>query len=139
MPDSQLIARTKDAAQDMFVTAYEGISYLRRDSALRRWLYRICRNHCLNVIRRRKLERRFCPEAPDEMKPDVAIRVTLKELISDLSDRYREVIILRYYNDLTYEQIAKALNISVSTVKVRLFRAKNTLKSMFGEKTDEMR
>jgi RNA polymerase sigma-70 factor (ECF subfamily) len=129
----------KDAAQEVFVTAYEGIPYLRKDSALRRWLYRICRNHCLNVLRRQRLERKLRPVAQDKVRHDVALRVTLREMISNLNERYREVIILRYYNDLTYEQIAQVLNISVSTVKIRLFRAKNTLKSMLGEKADEMR
>ena len=128
----------KDAAQEVFVTAYEGIPYLREDSALRRWLYRICRNHCLNVLRRQKLERRLRPDAPDQVRQDVALRVALRQMISKLKDRYREVVILRYYNDLTYEQIAEVLDIPASTVKIRLFRAKNTLKKILGEKIDEM-
>ena len=124
----------KDAAQEVFVTAYEGIPYLRKDEALRRWLYRICRNHCLNVIRRQRLERKLRPEAPDELKPDVALRLTLRGMISDLTDPYREVIILRYYNELRYEEIAQVLGISVSSVKIRLFRAKKTLKRMLRER-----
>jgi RNA polymerase sigma-70 factor (ECF subfamily) len=122
----------KDAAQDVFVTAYEGIPYLREDSALRRWLYRICRNHCLNVIRRRKLERRLGPEVPDGVMSHVALRVALREVISALREPYREVVILRYYQDLTYEEIAHILDISISNVKIRLFRAKNALKRMLG-------
>jgi RNA polymerase sigma-70 factor (ECF subfamily) len=129
----------KDATQEVFVTAYQGISYLRKNSALRRWLYRVCRNHCLNVIRRRKLEHGLRPEDSDAVKPDMALLVTLRERISDLDDPYREVIILRYYQDLSYTEIAQVLDISIDNVKTRLFRAKNTLKRMLGEKTDEMR
>jgi RNA polymerase sigma-70 factor (ECF subfamily) len=128
----------KDAAQQVFVTAYEGIRYLRQEPALRRWLYRICRNRCLNIVRRQKLERKLRPEPPDKVNSDVALRVTLREVISRLDDPYREVVILRYYNDLTYDEIAEVLNISISNVKIRLFRAKKTLKTMLGEKTDEM-
>jgi RNA polymerase sigma-70 factor (ECF subfamily) len=129
----------KDAAQDVFIAAYKGITYLRNDSALRQWLYRICRNHCLNVIRRRKLEHKFHSEASNEVSSDEALRITIRDLISELDDPYREVIILRYYHDLTYEQIAQVLDISLSTVKIRLFRTKKMLKRMLGEKTDEMR
>ncbi len=123
----------KDATQDVFVTAYEGVAYLRNDSALRQWLYRICRNHCLNIIRRADIERRSRSEAPHEVQPDLPLRVALREMISALDDRYREVIILRYYQDLTYDEIAQVLDIPVTTVKVRLFRAKNKLKKMLGE------
>ncbi len=129
----------KDAAQDVFVAAYKGITYLKNDSALRRWLYRICRNYCLNVIRRWKLEHKLRSEASNEVSSDAALRITIKDLISELNDPYREVIIQRYYHDLTYEQIAQVLDISLSTVKIRLFRAKKMLKRMLGEKTDEMR
>lgn len=128
----------KDAAQEVFVTAYEGIRYLREESALRQWLYRICRNRCLNVARRQKLERKLRPEPPDKVDSDVTLQVTLREMIACLDDPYREVVILRYYNDLTYDEIAEVLNISISNVKIRLFRAKKTLKTMLREKTDEM-
>jgi RNA polymerase sigma-70 factor (ECF subfamily) len=124
----------RDAAQDVFVTAYEGITHLRNEAALRHWLYRICRNHCLNVIRRRALERRHRPEALDTPHSDIPLSVTLRRAISELGDRYREPIILRYYQDLKYEGIAEVLGISVDTVKVRLFRAKARLKHMVGEK-----
>ena len=129
----------KDAAQEVFVTAYQGIPYLRKDSALRRWLYRVCRNHCLNVIRHQKIEHRLRPEDPDAVKPDMALLVTLRERISALDDPYREVIILRYYHDLSYVEIAQVLDITIDNVKTRLFRAKNMLKRMLGERTDEMR
>lgn len=129
----------KDATQEVFVTAYQGISYLRQDSALRRWLYRICRNHCLNVIRRRKLEHDHRPEAPAEVRSDVPLRITLRRMISYLDDPYREVVILRYYHDLKYEEIAQVLDISVDSVKIRLFRAKRRLKEMLGDKSNEMR
>ena len=129
----------KDATQEVFMTAYQGIPYLREGLALRRWLYRICRNHCLNVIRRRKLEAKLRPEAPGDVRPDAALSVVLKGMISNLRERYREVIILRYYDDLTYEQIAQVLDIPISTVKIRLFRAKSKLRRMLGEQTNEMR
>jgi RNA polymerase sigma-70 factor (ECF subfamily) len=123
----------RDAAQEVFVAAYEGIAFLRNESALRPWLYRICRNHCLNVIRRRNLERTHRPEALDRTQQDLPLRLALTRAIYDLDELYREVVILRYYQDLKYEEIARVLDISVDTVKVRLFRAKEKLRKMLGE------
>jgi len=60
------------------------------------------------------------------------MKIKLKSMIGNLSDEYREIIILRYYEDLKYEQIARILNISLSSVKIRLFRAKAELKKMIG-------
>jgi len=53
-------------------------------------------------------------------------------MISKLDNDYREIIILRYYQDLKYDEIAQLLSISISTVKIRLFRAKKMLKDMMG-------
>ena len=53
-------------------------------------------------------------------------------MIGNLSDEYREIVVLRYYEDLKYEQIARILNISLSSVKIRLFRAKAELRKMIG-------
>lgn len=120
----------RDVAQDVFVSAYKGIHYLRNESALRPWLYRVCRNNCLNVIRRQKLERKHSPEESKAYNQDLSLGVMVKEMIDRLEDQYQEVIILRYYHDLKYRQIAELLGISLSSVKVRLFRAKETLKKM---------
>jgi RNA polymerase sigma-70 factor (ECF subfamily) len=128
----------KDVTQDVFIKAYEGVRHLKAASGLRRWLYSICRNHCLNAIRKRKAERDLRPEPPAGPGPDVALRVYLKDLISHMDDPYREVIMLRYYGDLTYDEIAEVLDISVDNVKVRLFRARNRLKTMLGDTAHEM-
>jgi RNA polymerase sigma-70 factor (ECF subfamily) len=128
----------RDAAQEVFLTAYRGITYLRKNAVLRPWLYRVTRNHCLNVIRRRSLESRVQSNIKDDIKPDAALSVGLRRAISGLDDKYREVIILRYYNDLTYQEIGQVLSISVDNVKVRLFRARRKLKAMLGGTADEV-
>jgi RNA polymerase sigma-70 factor (ECF subfamily) len=120
----------RDIAQDVFIKAYRSLRYLRGDEALRPWLYRICRNRCLNVIRRRRVEGESVHKPVVAGNSDVTLRLTLQRSISRLDDPYREVVMLRYYNDLTYGEIAGVLGISISNVKVRLFRAKKMLKAM---------
>jgi len=128
----------KDAAQDVFVKAYEGIHYLRAATSLRRWLYRICRNRCLNALRKQKAECDLPPDPVARPGTDVGLRLYLKDMINRLDEAYREVIMLRYYSDLTYGEIAEVMDITVDNVKVRLFRAKKKLKTMLGETADEL-
>jgi RNA polymerase sigma-70 factor (ECF subfamily) len=129
----------KDAAQEVFVKAYEGLPYLENDQVFKSWLYRICRNHCLNLARRRKIENGYQLDSPVAEKSNPGTKLILRKSIKRLDELSQEILILRYYNDLRYEEIAEFLNISLSSVKIRLFRAKNSLKAILGESNNELR
>ena len=122
----------KDGTQEVFIRAYQGLPYFQSDARLTSWLYKICKNHCLNLLRRQKLENdlEYGPSANSE--DDFTLKFKLKKMIAGLSDEYREVIILRYYQDLKYDQIARLLDLPLSTVKIRLHRAKAELKILAG-------
>ena len=122
----------KDATQEVFIKAYQGLPYFQSDSQFTTWLYKICKNHCLNLLRRRKRENEIEQDRPDITEPDLPMKLRLKKMIASLSDEYKEIIILRYYQDLKYDQIARLLDIPLSTVKIRLYRAKAELKSLAG-------
>jgi RNA polymerase sigma-70 factor, ECF subfamily len=122
----------RDVVQDVFLKAYRGLPYFQSDSQFTTWLYKICKNHCLNVIRRHKLETDNPPEINSGEIPDISLKSKLKKLISRLSEDHREIIILRYYNDLKYDEIARYLGINPGTVKIRLHRAKRELKQLAG-------
>ncbi len=133
----------RDAAQETFIKAYQGLAYFKNESKFQdastfsAWLFRICKNHCLNVLRRMKLETRIDCDIIKVNQPDMLLASRLKKKIAGLKEEYRDVIVLRYYQELKYEQIARILGIPLSTVKIRLFRAKNELKKVFDK--DEMR
>ena len=57
----------------------------------------------------------------------------LKQMVDNLKEPYRDIIHMRYYEDLSYEEIAQRLNIPLGTVKVRLLRAKNLLSAVMGK------
>jgi len=84
-----------------------------------------------------KLETRIDCDIIKVNQPDMLLASRLKKKIAGLKEEYRDVIVLRYYQELKYEQIARILGIPLSTVKIRLFRAKNELKKVFDK--DEMR
>ncbi len=123
----------KDAAQDIFIKAYEGLPYLENERIFKSWLYRIGRNHCLNLVHRRKIEEdhKVIPEGTSN--PNTDLKLVIRKQIGHLAEKDREILILRYFQDLKYEEIADLLNIPLSSVKVRLHRAKQSLKISLGD------
>jgi RNA polymerase sigma-70 factor (ECF subfamily) len=75
---------------------------------------------------------------PEEMMIRQQRDSALKQVVSELKEPYRQIIKLRYYEDLSYEEIAKRMNLPLGTVKVRLLRAKNLLASMVKERREEI-
>jgi len=122
----------KDAVQEVFIKAYRGMPYFQSDSQFTTWLYKICKNYCLNLLRRQKLENETEPAVSNMSENNLALELRLKKMIESLSEEHREIISLRYYQDLKYGQIARLLDIPLSTVKIRLFRAKAELKTLVG-------
>ena len=129
----------KDAAQDIFIKAYEGLPYLENARIFKSWLYRIGRNHCLNLVHRRKVEDDYKVIPGASSNPDIDLKLIVRKQIGRLDENDREILILRYFQDLKYEEIAKLLNIPLSSVKVRLHRAKQSLKLSLGRSADEVR
>jgi RNA polymerase sigma factor (sigma-70 family) len=129
----------RDAAQDIFVKAYEGLPYLENDLIFKSWLYRIGRNHCLNLARRRKIENSYQPDSEISHATDIDLKIILRKGIGRLDEVSQEILVLRYYHDLKYEEISELLAIPLSSVKIRLFRAKKSLKEVLGESNHEVR
>jgi len=129
----------KDAAQETFVKAYQGLPYLKKSVQFNSWLFRICKNHCINILRRQKLENNFAPTEMKTAEPAVLAKYKLKQLIAGLEIEYRDVLILRYYQDMRYQEIADILNLPISTVKIRLHRAKKMLREAMEELPYELR
>jgi RNA polymerase sigma factor (sigma-70 family) len=129
----------KDAAQDIFMKAYEGLPYLENDLIFKSWLYRIGRNHCLNLARRRKIENNYEADPEICQATNIDIKIILRKGIGRLDEVSQEILVLRYYHDLKYEEISELLAIPLSSVKIRLFRAKKSLKAVLGESNHEVR
>jgi len=124
--------QAQDAAQETFLKAWRRMDTFRGDCSERTWLARIAVNTCRDYLRSgwfRRLDRRIMPEelpltAPAPEEPE------LTEALLRLPDREREVLILRYYEQLAPEDIARMLACPVNTIKSRLARGKQRLKSM---------
>lgn len=126
-----------DATQNAFVHAYRRLDTFDRQRRFFSWIYRILVNECLNNRRDRR------PHEP--LTPDLACVGSAADLL-DASERrrrvqaaicalppdYRQVIVLRHFSELSYDEIAEAVGVPVKTVKSRLHTARERLAQMLG-------
>jgi RNA polymerase sigma-70 factor (ECF subfamily) len=126
----------EDAAQEVFVRAWNQLHTFQLDRRFSTWLLSIASHHCIDVLRRRKpsapldgvaLYVQSNEPAPIERVMQSEQRDTVRALLNTLPDKYRSVTVLRYYNDLSYEEIARVTGLTESAVKTQLHRARRML------------
>ncbi|MEM6326910.1 MAG: RNA polymerase sigma factor [Bacteroidota bacterium] len=122
----------EDIVQEAFARAYEHRERLVSAGAFRSWVFTIARNQCLNALARADREPGLREDAPPTPDPGTPFSHLLKSEQTALVHRaldalppdYREVLILREYQNLSYDDIAAVTRSTVSAVKSRLFKAR---------------
>jgi RNA polymerase sigma-70 factor (ECF subfamily) len=129
----------RDATQNAFVKAWQHLDQFDRSRRFFSWLYRIAVNEALNRATRRKpaepIDERLVDRgtSPDESVERGERAILIERAVNRLSDAYREVIVLRHWLDLSYDEIAEALHVPAKTVKSRLFSARVRLGEILAE------
>jgi RNA polymerase sigma-70 factor, ECF subfamily len=126
-----------DVTQQIFLKLMTSMGQFRGDAEFSTWLYRLVVNACLDAARRRKsdpaISDRSVMEAfagPDSQEEDYAraqMASSVRAAVSALPPKFRVAVLLRYFEDLSYEQMAKALHCSMGTVASRLSRGHRML------------
>jgi RNA polymerase sigma-70 factor (ECF subfamily) len=125
----------EDATQAAFVQAFRGLHRFGGRSSVKTWLYRIAMNEALMILRRR----RNAPTALDDdfMAADntlhVAEQLAIQTALAGLNADHRAVLVLRFWEQLEYEEIAQVLNISLPATKMRLSRARDAFRARYEE------
>ena len=124
-----------DAAQGAFVKAYEKLASFDEKRRFFSWIYRILVNECLNLRRDRRTHVDVTDdlpglESPADLLEHRETRKRVQTAILWLPLRYREVVVLRHFTELSYDEIAESLGIPVTVVKSRLFTARQRLARM---------
>lgn len=136
-------AEAEDVAQEAFLKAFRNLAKFRADSKFSTWLISITLNEARSRLRRRQIvkmdslddpgedERHVTPallrdwrEIPSEAVERQEVRAILRQAIEELPDIYREVFMLRDVEEMSVNEVAEAMEISISAVKVRLHRAR---------------
>jgi len=121
----------RDVTQTAFLKAYQGLGTYDRRRRFFSWIYRILLNECLNSLRVRRYTQGLDETLPAGTVKDPLerrdTRLQVRKALLQLPEGQRDVVILRYFSDLRYDQIAAALGIPEKTVKSRLFSARQRL------------
>ena len=155
------MVNNKDDAMDLtvetFGKAFENLEKYKPDFAFSTWLFRIATNNCIDFIRKKKLNvvslHTLSEDDGDEKHMQVPADVLnpeessikkqesekLKNIVEQLPVRYRKLIILRYYDEQSYEEIAQQLDIPLGTVKAQLFRARDLMANIINRKKKNLR
>lgn len=135
----------EDVVQEVFIKAYVNIKSFDSKKKFSSWFYRIAHNEFVNALKKHKRKRVFSFFELDILLPysfvedvkDADRQETQKmvdKCLDKLEPKYREPIILYYLEDLNYREIADILRIPISTVGIRLKRARQKLKKIMGNK-----
>lgn len=139
-----------DLTQEIFIKVYGSLSRYRSEFKFSTWIYKIAHNSAVDHLRRNAgRERSLCkgiegdqyelpiesgslsPEQESERKER---RVEIESVVYSLPASYRELIVLRHSQDLTYEEIVEVTGLPLGTVKNRLFRAREMMRQEFVER-----
>jgi RNA polymerase sigma-70 factor (ECF subfamily) len=134
----------EDAAQEAFLRAYSQLSTYDPARSFKTWLFSIASHYCIDRLRKRRLtwlslDEDELPPHPALQEPspgpeEVAVRrqqtAVIQAWLSKLAPEDRAVIVMRYWYDLSYDEIAEATRTTVSAVKSRLHRARGAMAEM---------
>lgn len=142
----------EDIAQAVFIKVFRALDKFKFESAFSTWLYRIVINESITLAKKRKLKYDFVPlqttnndsdeeanviDFIEDKKDNIENQMLQKDTqsivqktLAKLKENYRAVLTLRDIEDFSYEEIADMLNISVSQVKICLFRARNKMREL---------
>lgn len=140
----------EDAAQEAFLRAYTHLHRYDTNRSFKTWVMSIASNHCIDRLRKRRMQfvslddepaaAALALSSPDPSPEHAALRnersEALQELLLKLDASYRIAVILRYWYDYSYAEIAQTMNTTESAIKSRLFRARRTLADLVA-RTDQ--
>lgn len=132
----------EDVVQDVFLKTYENIHSYNPSYRFSPWIYRIAHNAFVNVLRRDShrsfaffdfdtLVAPLSQTTPNTHEHSMQVqRHAIDSVLKELSPKYREVLVLHYFEELSYDEIAEVLHVPIGTVGVRLKRAREALRTL---------
>lgn len=133
----------EDAAQETFLRAYARLGQYDPQMKFSTWVFSIANHHCIDRLRKRRATHISIDDNPvlenlqeDTPQPEHQAlereqSIELQGLINLLEPEYRTPLVLRYWEEMSYEEIAEAMGVTVAAVKSRLFRARQQLMALY--------
>lgn len=146
-----------DLTIETFSKAFSSLHLYSPTNAFSTWLFSIASNHCIDFIRKKRMQTVSINDvmtnndgesyeyplpsdmpSPEESMETEERRKMLHELVQQIKPRYRRLIEMRYFEELSYDEISQQLNMPMGTVKVQLLRARNLLASMMKSRREQI-
>jgi RNA polymerase sigma-70 factor (ECF subfamily) len=136
-----------DLTQEVFIKVYASLARYRSEYKFSTWIYRIAHNAAIDHLRRYnpgrteelehdseehgRFEKPFASSAPspEQLSEKAERRAEIEEVVRSLPSAYRELIVLRHAQDMSYDEIAEVTGLPLGTVKNRIFRARETMRA----------
>jgi len=141
----------EDLTIEAFGKAFKNLDRYTENFAFSTWLFKIAVNNCIDFLRKKNSLPQYCNHESETLENDITNihnpymrenpenfyiekqkEKILRQVVQQLKPKYRILIELRYFDELSYEEIAEELNISLANVKILLFRAKDMLYRIMG-------
>ena len=131
----------EEAAQEAFIRAYTRLDTYNPNHKFSTWMLSITSNYCIDLLRKRRalllsIDEPLPPhpalktqnaKGPEAQVVNQEQQEMVQSLLQELPDDYRQAVVLRYWHDLSYDEIAEIMDTTVSAIKSRLFRARRQL------------
>jgi RNA polymerase sigma-70 factor (ECF subfamily) len=131
----------EEAAQEAFIRAYTRLESYNPEHKFSTWMLSITSNYCIDLIRKRRALLLSIDEplpahpalqseksqGPESQMVTNEQQEMVQELLQELPEDYRQAVVLRYWYEMSYDEIAEVMNTTVSAIKSRLFRARRLL------------
>ena len=139
----------EDASQEVFLRAYSNIHRYDQNRSFKTWILTIASNHCIDRLRKRRMTWVSLDEpipatlslSSDDPEPEEALMMSTRSeqvqaLLNELDPGYRVAVVLRYWYDYSYAEIADIMETTESAIKSRLHRARKSLAEMLDDVQD---
>lgn len=135
----------EDLVQDVMIKTYTNIQSFNTDMRFSPWIYRIAHNTFVNALKKQSrfgynvfdvdtiLPQLKASERADEFALSSELSAEMELYLNQLDPKYREPLVLFFYEELSYQEISDVLHIPVTTVGVRINRAKEKLRKLYGD------
>ncbi|OYD14947.1 hypothetical protein CH330_07110 [candidate division WOR-3 bacterium JGI_Cruoil_03_51_56] len=134
------LSQSEDAAQDTFIKAYAALPGFKGQAKFSSWLYRICYNTCISILRKRRPEVELTEamaqtiDGPAEEFRSRDIQTVIQQEVNRMPDDYRVVITLYHFDGMSYDEIAHLTHRPLGTVKAKIYRARVLLRERLLER-----
>ncbi|QDP42195.1 sigma-70 family RNA polymerase sigma factor [Radiobacillus deserti] len=134
-------AISEDLTQEIFIKCYRKLHTYNKNAKLKTWLCRIAINHCKDYLkswynRNVQVSKFESPQSTESTPEEEVIQRSeeeeLVDVVMNLPTKYRELIYLHYFEEMTFKQIAEVTELNINTIKTRMRKAKTLLQEMLG-------